>query len=50
MQQDEVALIKAIESGDTDLRISSQSESHCSVYRSTTSSKETSIGKVFQGD
>jgi hypothetical protein len=49
MEQDEVALVKAIESGDTDLGrpIATANDSICG---SSASPKETSLGSVFQGD
>jgi hypothetical protein len=47
MEQDEVALVKAIESGDTDLGISTIFGSDVSFHCSTTSSKEASSGTIL---
>ena len=50
MEQDEVAMVKAIESGDTDLgTFLFFMWSNSSVYCSTTSSKETPVGSILQG-
>jgi hypothetical protein len=50
MEQDEVALVKAIESGDTDLGTSNLDKSDISFHCIATSSTETSVGSILQSD
>jgi hypothetical protein len=50
MEQDEVALVKAIESGDTDLGTSNLDKSNISFHCIATSSMETSVGSILQSD